>query len=170
MAMAGARSSGPNLSASSSSPLAIYFSSRLQRILPDKEETRAPPINAPIRNDFTEGSRALLPQTFSKRLDRHGRPFGERVSLSARPVPPLKNKITPRAVSHDTTSVERTEGPIGTTERHIPLDQYLKVTKGANGGGNTAKCETHPTPPTKAHQWRMQTFAMIAGQMATERT
>ncbi|KAF3522099.1 hypothetical protein F2Q69_00046268 [Brassica cretica] len=62
------------------------------------------------------------------------------------------------------------EGPIGTTERHSPLDQYLKVRKGANEGGNTAKCETHPTPPTKAHQWRMQTFAMIAGQMATERT
>lgn len=70
---------------------------RRQRISPDKEETRASPINAPLRNDFTEGSRAPLPQTFSKRLDRHGRPFGERVSLSARPVPPPKEQNYPKS-------------------------------------------------------------------------
>lgn len=83
---------------------------RRQRISPEKEETRVPQVNAPPRNDFTEGSRAPLPQAFSKRFDRHGRPFGERVSLSARPVPPLRNKITPRAVSHDASSAERNEG------------------------------------------------------------
>lgn len=35
-------------------------------------------------------------QEFSTRLDRHGRPFGDRVSVAVNGAPPLRNKITPR--------------------------------------------------------------------------
>lgn len=49
-------------------------------------------------------------QNFSQRRDRHGNPFGERISQNPSWVRPLRNKITPRVTSQD----QRTEARNGT--------------------------------------------------------
>lgn len=45
-------------------------------------------------------------QPFSSRLDRHGNPFGERVTLASSLARPLKNKITPSSDSYVPRSVD----------------------------------------------------------------
>ncbi|KAF3520377.1 hypothetical protein DY000_02058778 [Brassica cretica] len=66
----------------------------------------------PVEKATTEGTAGPVhPRRFSERLDRHGRPFGERISLTARPVAPLKNKITPKTVSNFEGGKERSREP-----------------------------------------------------------
>lgn len=58
-----------------------------------------------------EPATTLSPKIYAQRRDRHGRPFGERVSQSQRMACPLKNKITPALSSRDIMRGERAREP-----------------------------------------------------------
>lgn len=57
------------------------------------------PSNPPSHSHNSDAPNfAPKSQSFSHRLDRHGRPFGERISLQSNTARPLRNNITPTPV------------------------------------------------------------------------
>lgn len=72
---------------------------------PRSHQTRSPARKSPTGYPLPPAA----PKPYSQRLDRHGRRFGDRVSLSSNPAQPLKNKITAEIVprSSNTDSVRR---------------------------------------------------------------
>ncbi|KAG2294671.1 hypothetical protein Bca52824_041340 [Brassica carinata] len=72
---------------------------------PRSHQTRSPARKSPTGYPLPPAA----PKPYSQRLDRHGRRFGDRVSLASNPAQPLKNKITAEIVprSSNTDSVRR---------------------------------------------------------------
>lgn len=66
---------------------------------------------------------------YNQRLDRHGRPFGERVSLSRDTAKPLRKKITPGQVS----SERQIRRPAHLKD---PVENQVIIRVGSPGGPN----------------------------------
>ncbi|KAJ4905471.1 Uncharacterized protein Rs2_09129 [Raphanus sativus] len=81
---------------------------------PPRRETRYQPYPSNRRQDVStqEGE-------YQRRLDRHGRPFGERISQSRETARPLRNKITPAPLAR--TQRTATDGA-----SHTEKDQILE--------------------------------------------
>lgn len=61
--------------------------------------------NPQRQSEHREGKAPMVEEPFHRRLDRHGRPFGERLPLPVSRSLPLRNKITP----HDANSEQNTQ-------------------------------------------------------------
>ncbi|KAH0896502.1 hypothetical protein HID58_046070, partial [Brassica napus] len=62
--------------------------------------------------------------TFNQRLDRHGRPFGERISLSQNQAMPLRNKITPALVERQSQRQNQQDGVRAQMHREGELEDH----------------------------------------------
>ncbi|KAG2270225.1 hypothetical protein Bca52824_064780 [Brassica carinata] len=80
---------------------------------------------------------------FHQRVDRHGRPFGERISLSQDQAKPLHNKITPapgekswRETGHKSPSQSTRERNLQIERQHTREDSCHKALPATTAGSN----------------------------------
>ncbi|RID68385.1 hypothetical protein BRARA_C00544, partial [Brassica rapa] len=120
-----------------------------RRHSPPKSRGSQPSVFSPPENSIETTQyprRQAAAPDFSKRLDRHGRPFGERVALPPARGRPISNKIVPR--TEDTNHFERP------TSNQRPLRERHQENQGP--ARNTTRRSDTPVwrekiPPTNIH-------------------
>ncbi|KAJ4906132.1 Uncharacterized protein Rs2_09790 [Raphanus sativus] len=111
---------------------------------------RQEPVSSPPRASQDARGRAVSQnRPFQQRLDRHGRPFGDRVSSAALRPPGPKNKIAPRS------SLEREKTP--TSEQREPVYTYPPYTRrrlNSPGGDRAGETRREMGRHSPILQWR----------------